>query len=238
MCSAPKLQKIQTISGAMKTWNEFLEQEKNKKYYTELQLSLVSERQNYQIFPKEEDVFAAFVLTPLEKVKVVILGQDPYHGLGQAHGLSFSVQPGVEQPPSLKNIFKELNSDLGIKPPPHNYGNLVSWAQQGVLLLNSTLTVRQGQPNSHAKIGWQKFTNNAIRLLNDQTNPIVFVLWGNFSREKKSLITNESHFIIESAHPSPFSCTKFFGSKPFSKTNNFLISKNISTIDWEIKNGT
>lgn len=183
------------------------------------------------IYPSKENIFNAFKLTSFENVKVVIVGQDPYHGEGEAHGLSFSVQDNVKIPPSLQNIYKELYSDLGI--PPKNTGNLTGWAKEGVLLLNSTLTVEKDKANSHQGLGWQYFTDYVIKVLNLSEKPIVFILWGNFARSKKVLITNPKHLILESPHPSPFSAYNgFFGSKPFSKTNDFLIKNNIKPIDW------
>lgn len=183
------------------------------------------------IYPLKENIFNAFKLTSFENVKVVIMGQDPYHGEGQAHGLSFSVQDNVKIPPSLQNIYKELYNDLGI--PPKNTGNLTGWAKEGVLLLNSTLTVEKDKANSHQGLGWQYFTDCVIKVLNLSEKPIVFILWGNFARSKKVLITNPKHLILESPHPSPFSAYNgFFGSKPFSKTNDFLIKNNIKPIDW------
>ena len=183
------------------------------------------------IYPLKENIFNAFKLTSFENVKVVIMGQDPYHGEGEAHGLSFSVQDNVKIPPSLQNIYKELYSDLGI--PPKNTGNLTGWAKDGVLLLNSTLTVEKDKANSHQGLGWQYFTDYVIKVLNLSEKPIVFILWGNFARSKKVLITNPKHLILESPHPSPFSAYNgFFGSKPFSKTNDFLIKNNIKPIDW------
>lgn len=183
------------------------------------------------IYPLKENIFNAFKLTSFENVKVVIVGQDPYHGEGEAHGLSFSVQDNVKIPPSLQNIYKELYSDLGI--PPKNTGNLTGWAKEGVLLLNSTLTVEKDKANSHQGLGWQYFTDYVIKVLNLSEKPIVFILWGNFARSKKVLITNPKHLILESPHPSPFSAYNgFFGSKPFSKTNDFLIKNNIKPIDW------
>ena len=183
------------------------------------------------IYPLKENIFNAFKLTSFENVKVVIMGQDPYHGEGEAHGLSFSVQDNVKNPPSLQNIYKELYSDLGI--PPKNTGNLTGWAKEGVLLLNSTLTVEKDKANSHQGLGWQYFTDYVIKVLNLSEKPIVFILWGNFARSKKVLITNPKHLILESPHPSPFSAYNgFFGSKPFSKTNDFLIKNNIKPIDW------
>lgn len=183
------------------------------------------------IYPLKENIFNAFKLTSFENVKVVIVGQDPYHGEGEAHGLSFSVQDNVKIPPSLQNIYKELYSDLGI--PPKNTGNLTGWAKEGVLLLNSTLTVEKDKANSHQGLGWQYFTDYVIKVLNLSEKPIVFILWGNFARSKKVLITNPKHLILESPHPSPFSAYNgFFCSKPFSKTNDFLIKNNIKPIDW------
>ena len=183
------------------------------------------------IYPLKENIFNAFKLTSFENVKVVIMGQDPYHGEGEAHGLSFSVQDNVKIPPSLQNIYKELYSDLGI--PPKNTGNLTGWAKEGVLLLNSTLTVEKDKANSHQGLGWQYFTDYVIKVLYLSEKPIVFILWGNFARSKKVLITNPKHLILESPHPSPFSAYNgFFGSKPFSKTNDFLIKNNIKPIDW------
>ena len=186
------------------------------------------------IYPAKENIFAALKLTPYKDVKVVIMGQDPYHGEGEAHGLSFSVMDGIKLPPSLKNIYKELYDDLGIIPA--NTGNLTKWAKEGVLLLNSTLTVVKDTPNSHSKLGWNLFTDYIIKKLNEREEPIVFILWGNFARSKKEFITNKRHLVIESAHPSPFSARNgFFGSRPFSKTNEFLEKNNIEPIDWDIK---
>lgn len=186
------------------------------------------------IYPLKENIFAALKLTPYSNVKVVIVGQDPYHGEGEAHGLSFSVQDPTPLPPSLKNIYQELYNDLGITPATS--GDLTKWAKEGVLLLNSTLTVIKDNANSHSKIGWQNFTDYVIKVLNNKSEPVVFILWGNFARSKKVFITNPKHLIIESAHPSPFSARSgFFGSKPFSKTNEFLKNHNIEPIDWDIK---
>ena len=185
------------------------------------------------IYPEFGNIFNAFKLTPYKNVKVVIVGQDPYHGEGEAHGLSFSVLDGVKIPPSLQNIYKELNYDLGIVPPKS--GNLTKWAKEGVLLLNNALTVIKDTPNSHQKIGWSLFTNYVIKLLNQKETPIVFILWGRNAQEKIGLITNPKHLIIKSAHPSPFSANNgFFGSKPFSKTNDFLIKNKIDPIDWNL----
>ncbi|MCH5166722.1 MAG: uracil-DNA glycosylase [Erysipelotrichales bacterium] len=185
------------------------------------------------IYPLKENIFNAFKLTPYKDVKVVIVGQDPYHGEGEAHGLSFSVQDPTPLPPSLKNIYKELYEDLGINPSKS--GDLTKWAKEGVLLLNSTLTVVKDTANSHSKLGWANFTDYVIKVLNQREEPIVFILWGNFARSKKTLITNPKHLVIESAHPSPLSARNgFFGSKPFSKTNKFLKSNGIEEIDWKL----
>lgn len=183
------------------------------------------------IFPEKENIFNALKLTDFDKVKVVIMGQDPYHGVGEAHGLSFSVQKGVKIPPSLQNIYKELYDDLGI--PPKDNGDLTGWANEGVLLLNSVLTVEKDKAASHRNLGWEPLTDYIIKILNLKDEPIVFILWGNFAREKKKYITNKKHLIIESPHPSPFSARSgFFGSRPFSKTNNFLIQNKKEPIDW------
>lgn len=184
-------------------------------------------------FPEYNNIFNALKLTPYKDVKVVILGQDPYHGTGEAHGLSFSVQKGVKKPPSLKNIFKELKDDLGYDEPAD--GDLTAWAKQGVLLLNSVLTVEKDKAASHKDLGWNLLTDHIIKLLNQKQEPVVFILWGNFARNKKVFITNSKHLIIESPHPSPFSANSgFFGSKPFSKTNNFLIKNNITPVNFNL----
>ena len=216
-------------------WDEILKDEWQKDYYLKLRKNLISEYKNHTIYPSMYDIFNALKKVPYKDVKVVILGQDPYHGQGQAHGFSFSVQKGIKTPPSLLNIYKELHYDLGLYIP--NNGNLIKWADQGVLLLNSTLTVRAHQANSHKDIGWSFLTDNIIKLLNDREKPIVFLLWGKFAQSKESLITNKRHLIIKSAHPSPFAAHRgFFGSKPFSKTNDFLLKNNMSPIDWQIEN--
>ena len=195
--------------------------------------NIMSLYKNSEVYPKKEEIFNALKLTPYKDVKVVIVGQDPYHGEGQAHGLSFSVHDGVKLPPSLKNIFKELEYDLGVIPS--KTGDLTKWAKQGVLLLNSTLTVEKDKANSHSKLGWDKYTDEIITKLNCKKEPIVFILWGNFAISKKKLITNDNHLIIESVHPSPLSASRgFFGSKPFSKTNNFLIKNKKEPIDWSL----
>ena len=197
-------------------------------------LNIVNEEyKTKDIFPPKNYVFNALKLTPYSKVKVIIMGQDPYHGVGEAHGLSFSVQDGIKIPPSLKNIYKELNDDLGIKAP--NSGNLTKWAEQGVLLLNAVLTVEKDKPASHKDLGWERLTDYIIKEINLKEEPVVFILWGKFAKEKKKYITNPIHYVIESAHPSPFSASYgFFGSRPFSKTNTFLESKGIDPIDWDL----
>ena len=215
-------------------WDEELKEEDKKEYFTELMNFVKEEYKNKTIYPKPNEVFNAFRYTDFDNVKVVILGQDPYHGPNQAEGLSFSVSDDVLKPPSLKNIFKELESDLGIPFPKHN--SLKPWAKQGVLLLNAVLTVEEHKPASHKGKGWEIFTDDVIDILNKREKPIVFILWGAFARSKKSLITNKQHYIIESAHPSPFSARNgFFGSKPFSKTNKFLREKGLEEIDWSVE---
>lgn len=201
--------------------------------FKELLKKVNKEYQNKIVYPLKKDIFNALKLTPFNNVKVVILGQDPYHGEGEAHGLAFSVKPGIKLPPSLKNIFKELENDLKIKAPLN--GDLTLWAREGVLLLNTCLTVIKDSPNSHQNIGWDKLTNLIIEKLNDKESPVVFILWGNFAKSKKELITNPKHLILESSHPSPLSVNRnFFGSKPFSKTNEFLIKNNLKPINWQI----
>lgn len=215
-------------------WDEILSKEMNEKYFQELINFLEKEYQEKTIYPKKTDIFKAFRNTSYQDTKVVILGQDPYHGENQAEGLSFSVKEGIQKPPSLQNIFKELNSDLGYSIPTS--GSLVPWTKEGVLLLNTVLTVVANQPASHKDLGWEKFTDKVIQKLQEKDQPIVFILWGSFARNKKSLITNPIHYIVESPHPSPFSAYNgFFGSKPFSKTNEFLKSKGLKPINWEIK---
>jgi len=214
-------------------WEDFLEKETKKEYYQKLLNFIKKEYQEKEIYPPYKDITKALKNTPLQKVKVVILGQDPYHGTGEAEGLCFSVKKGKRKPPSLKNIFKELKDDLGIEESEH--GSLEKWTEEGIFLLNSVLTVIKDKPASHRNIGWETFTDNIIKELNNQDRPIVFILWGNYARSKKELITNKKHLIIESPHPSPFSARYgFFGSKPFSKTNNFLEQNNIKKIDWRI----
>lgn len=214
-------------------WLEALKDEFKKDYYKQLSEKVNEEYRTRLIFPPANDIFNAFHLTPLKDVKVVILGQDPYHGNNQAHGLCFSVKPEVEIPPSLVNIYKELHDDLGCTIPDHGY--LVKWAKQGVLMLNTVLTVRAHQANSHRGIGWEEFTDAAIRVLNTQDRPIVFILWGRPAQMKKAMLNNPKHLILEAPHPSPLSSYRgFFGSRPFSKTNQFLEANGVEPIDWQI----
>ncbi len=215
-------------------WLSVLEPEFHKQYYRDLFTFVKSEYDHTLVYPPANDIFNAFHLTPLSKVKVVILGQDPYHGDGQAHGLCFSVQKGVDIPPSLVNIYKELQDDLGCRIP--NNGYLVKWAEQGVLLLNTVLTVRAHQAFSHQGHGWEEFTDAAIRGLNTQNRPIVFILWGKPAQQKKKMLTNPNHLILEAPHPSPLSAYRgFFGSKPFSKANDYLTAHGETPIDWQIE---
>lgn len=212
-------------------WNHLLADEFTSSYWHELQEFVTLERSQHQVFPLSENVFTALELTSFANTRVVILGQDPYHGLGQAHGLAFSVQPGTRIPPSLRNIYKELSNDIGCEIPSR--GDLTSWAQQGVLLLNTTLTVRAGQAASHQGHGWEIFTDQIIRELNNKTEPVVFILWGASSRKKANLIDVQRHVIIESAHPSPLSARHgFFGSRPFSRTNSALVENGREPINW------
>lgn len=213
-----------------KKWDIILKDELKKDYFKNLGIFVKNEYQTKRIFPPYENIFDALRFTDYDEVKVVILGQDPYHGLGEAHGLSFSVHQGIKMPPSLLNIFKELYSDLGIK---RTKTDLTDWAKQGVLLLNSIMTVQQDKPLSHKNKGWEIFTDNIIRKLNERKEPVIFVLWGSYARSKKELITNSNHKIIESVHPSPLSASRgFFGSRPFSKINQFLKENNKETINW------
>lgn len=215
------------------SWDKVLKEMFDSKEYQAFFQKIEKEYQNKIIYPKKENIYNALKLTPYENVKVVIVGQDPYHGENEAHGLSFSVQKGIKLPPSLKNIYKELLNDLNIVEP--NCGDLTSWAKEGVLLLNSVLTVEKDKPASHAKIGWNKYTDYIIQKINEKEKPVVFILWGNFAKTKKELITNPKHLIITSAHPSPFSARNgFFGSKPFSKTNEYLKENNIKPINWQL----
>lgn len=215
-------------------WDELLKEDFNSENYKNLREFLKKEYFSKTIYPPMNDIFNAFKLTDYNDVKAVILGQDPYHGAGQAHGLCFSVKEGIKPPPSLINIYKEQKSDLGIDQP-FDSGDLTKWTKHGVLLLNTVLTVRESQPNSHKGMGWEKITDKVITLLNEREKPLVFILWGANARAKKKLITNKNHLIIESAHPSPLSAYNgFFGSKPFSRTNEFLIKTNQSPIDWQL----
>ncbi|MFF2287474.1 uracil-DNA glycosylase [Peribacillus butanolivorans] len=216
-------------------WWPLLEEEFKKNYYQELREFIKQEYSQHVIHPNQDDIFNSLQFTSYKKVKVVILGQDPYHGPDQAHGLSFSVKPEVRIPPSLRNIFKELQSDLGCEVPDN--GSLVEWADQGVLLLNTVLTVREGEAHSHRGKGWEIFTNQVIRLLNDRQKPVVFILWGRPAQTNIPLIDESRHKIITSVHPSPLSAARgFFGSKPFSKTNQLLKEMGESPIDWKISN--
>jgi len=215
-------------------WDDILGKEFDAEYYQELRSFLNDEYTNYTIYPDAKHIYTALKLTSYSDVKVVILGQDPYHEPLQAHGLAFSVNKGVDIPPSLLNIYKELHDDLGCSIPNHGY--LVDWAKQGVLLLNAVLTVRSHQANSHKAKGWEQLTDAIIKKINEKDEPVVYILWGANARSKKQFITNPKHLILESVHPSPLSAYNgFFGSKPFSKTNNFLIKNNLSPIDWQIK---
>ena len=212
-------------------WDLYLEEEYNKDYFKKLIEFIDKEYSKKTIYPKKCEIFNAFRHTSYKDTKVVILGQDPYHGVNQAEGLSFSVKNCVRKPPSLQNIFKEMESDLGIPFPTSN--SLIPWAEEGVLLLNTVLTVQESHPASHKDIGWEQFTDEVIKKLNEKETPVVFILWGNFARNKKKLITNPNHYVIESAHPSPFSAYNgFFGSKPFSRTNEFLKKNNMKEIEW------
>lgn len=216
----------------MTTWNEILAEEMEKDYYQQLQAFVQKRRQEVRVFPEEKNVFNALELTPFESVKVVILGQDPYHGFGQAHGLSFSVQKGTPLPPSLKNIYKELQEDIGGELPTE--GDLSHWAKQGVLLLNTVLTVEEGNANSHKGKGWERLTNRLIESLNELKHPVIFILWGKPAQDKEKLITNPNHVLLKAPHPSPLSAYRgFFGSKPFSKVNDILIQQGQSPICWK-----
>ena len=216
------------------SWDIILKDEFNKEYFIDLINHIKEEYQSKTIYPPQNELFNAFRYTDYNNVKVVILGQDPYHGPNQAEGLSFSVSNKVNKPPSLINIFKELESDMRIPFPEAN--SLKPWAKEGVLLLNAVLTVEEHKPTSHASLGWETFTDDVIKILNEKEEPLVFILWGAYARKKKELITNKKHLVIESAHPSPFSARNgFFGSKPFSKTNEFLKKNNIKEIDWRIE---
>jgi uracil-DNA glycosylase len=215
-------------------WDIYLKQEFEKEYFKNLLSFVKEEYHSKTIYPKQNEVFNAFRYTDFDNVKVVILGQDPYHGPNQAEGLSFSVSNEVLKPPSLQNIFKELESDLGIPFPKKN--SLIPWSKEGVLLLNAVLTVEEHKPTSHKDRGWEQFTDDIIKILNERDTPTVFILWGAYARSKKQFITNQKHLVIESAHPSPFSARNgFFGSRPFSKTNEFLKKNGIKEINWKIE---
>lgn len=214
-------------------WLEPLSEEFKKPYYRSLYEKVIEEYKTYPVFPPSDEIFNAFNYTPLSKVKCVIIGQDPYHNVGQAHGLCFSVKPEVDIPPSLANIYKELHSDIGFKIPEHGY--LKKWADQGVLMLNAVLTVRAHQANSHQGIGWEQFTDAAIRILNQQDRPIVYLLWGAPAQKKAAKVDNPKHLLLKAPHPSPLSAYRgFFGCRHFSKANEFLISNGMEPIDWQI----
>lgn len=219
------------------SWKEILKDEFRSQYFSELKEFLVEEKKKYKIYPPGELIFNAFNSTPFDKVRVVLLGQDPYHGRGQAHGLCFSVPEGIPQPPSLVNIFKELNSDLGIPLPEH--GNLGKWTSRGVLLLNAILTVRANQAGSHQNRGWEKFTDAVIQKISEKRTGIVFLLWGKYAQAKELLIDSDKHYILKAAHPSPYSADNgFFGCRHFSRTNEILGRHGIEEIDWGIINKT
>jgi uracil-DNA glycosylase len=212
------------------SWRPLLADEVKQPYFAHLREFLAEERQNYEVYPPEDRVFAALELTPFEKVSAVLLGQDPYHGKGQAHGLCFSVLPGVRKPPSLVNILKELHADVGCPIPKH--GCLVTWAEAGVLMLNAVLTVRAGKPNSHKGKGWEKFTDAIIRRVSARDDPVVFLLWGSHAQAKKKLVDTDRHAVLEAPHPSPLASKPFAGCRHFSKTNEFLADWDKSQIDW------
>lgn len=217
------------------SWKEVLKNEFSKPYFQQAVTFLKTEKAAGKIiYPPGNLIFNAFNTTPFDKVKVVILGQDPYHGKGQAHGLSFSVQDNIQPPPSLINIFKEIKSDIGVEMPAR-YGNLTRWAEQGVLLLNAVLTVRAGEPASHAKIGWMEFTDAVIKKISDEKRSVVFMLWGRFAQDKQILIDETKHLLLKAAHPSPFSADKgFFGCKHFSKANDFLVKEGLEPVNWKL----
>lgn len=216
------------------TWNKLLKKEYNKEYFKKLIKNVNYEYENFTVFPKKNEIFKVFRITPFEDIKVVILGQDPYHGDNQANGLCFSVNTGVKLPPSLLNIYKELQNDLGYKISEN--GDLINWAKEGVCLLNSCFTVRKKRPGSHKNFGWEIFTDEVIKVISENKENVIFILWGSFAKEKEKLIDTSKHYIIKSVHPSPFSANNgFFNSKPFSKTNQFLKEKNIKPINWEVK---
>ncbi len=214
-------------------WKNLLNDEFEKEYFVRLKEFLVSEKQEYKIYPPGSQMFAAFNRTPFNKVKVVIVGQDPYHGDGQANGLSFSVNTGIKTPPSLQNIFKEIRDDLGFEIPTH--GNLEKWADEGVFLLNAILSVRANTPTSHQNKGWEQFTDNVIHSLSENKSKLVYLLWGNYAKSKEALIDTDKHLVLKAAHPSPFSASQgFFGCRHFSKANKYLRENNLGEIDWSL----
>lgn len=219
------------IADLPESWHEVFRNEAENAYFEKLLLFIAKARKEYTIYPSAENTFTAFKLTPFSEIRVVILGQDPYHNPHQAHGLAFSVPEGIKIPPSLKNIFKELQTDLQIPAPTS--GNLTNWANRGVLLLNSVLTVRENKPGSHANKGWAQFTDAVIKTISDKKESVVYILWGNYAQTKAKFINTDKHLILAAPHPSPLSAYQgFFGSKPFSKTNNFLVSKKVTPINW------
>lgn len=213
-------------------WRTILDGEFKKPYFEKLLAFVNEQRAAHVVYPPEQDVFNAFKATPFDEVKVLLLGQDPYHGKGQAHGMCFSVRPGVRPPPSLVNMLRELHDDLGCKVP--NHGCLQAWAERGVMLLNAVLTVRQAEPNSHKSQGWEKFTDAVIKALNEREKPVVFALWGGYAQKKEKLVTNPRHRVVKAAHPSPLSAAKFLGSKPYSAINAALEEVGQGAIDWQI----
>ena len=218
------------------SWDDVLASEFKSEYYLALREFLKKEYREHTVYPPMDEIYSAFKVTPFEDVKVLILGQDPYHGPGQAHGMAFSVKPGIKQPPSMVNIFKELKEDLGIDPPPKDYGYLMSWAEQGVMLLNTCLTVREHDPMSHHGKGWEKLTDRVIELLSERDKPVVFILWGNPAKAKKNLIDGVQNLILEGAHPSPFSAYNgFFGGHYFSRANEYLVTNGMTPINWMVK---
>ncbi len=221
------------IKNLSPEWNALLETETNKSYFKELTKLVNDSYLSKTVYPPAKLIFNALILCPFDNIKVVIIGQDPYHGYGQAHGLCFSVNDGIRQPPSLQNIFKELKEDVAGFEPPIS-GNLEAWAKQGVLLLNALLTVEEGMPGSHKSFGWEKFTDSLIQLISDKKENVVFLLWGNYAIGKSPLINQNKHLLLTAAHPSPLARGAFFGSKHFSKTNNYLISKGLKPINWKL----
>ena len=217
----------------MQSWNEFLNQESKQPYFIELMKQIEEVRKSENVYPPQVDMFSCFDLCPLDQVKVVIIGQDPYHRFNQAHGLSFSVRPGIKVPPSLKNIYKELQSDLNVTPVSHGY--LEGWAKQGVLMMNTSWSVSEGKPGSHKNFGWKIFTNHVLEVLNEANQPIVFLLWGNHAIQVAQILDNPNHLLLKAAHPSPLAGGAFFGSKPFSQANAFLKAHDLTPIEWQLK---